>query len=75
MEGNPPGLTPAFCGIRGTGYMYTRYTGGYQELYDLKTDPYELQNIASQPAQAGELAHMRALVARECKPPPPGYKP
>jgi arylsulfatase A-like enzyme len=75
MEGNPPGLTPAFCGIRSTGYMYTRYTGGYQELYDLKTDPYELQNIASQPAQAGELAHMRALVARECKPPPPGYKP
>jgi N-acetylglucosamine-6-sulfatase len=75
MDGNPPALTPSFCGIRSTRFMYTRYTGGYQELYDLKRDPYELKNIASQPSEAGEIARMQALVARECNPPPPGYKP
>jgi arylsulfatase A-like enzyme len=75
MAGNPPSDAPSFCGIRSTGYMYARYTGGYQELYNLKTDPYELRNIASEPSQAGEIAHMRALVQRECSPPPPGYKP
>ncbi len=75
MAGNPPSDAPTFCGIRSTGFMYARYTGGYQELYNLKTDPYELQNIASEPSQAGEVAHMRALVQRECSPPPPGYKP
>jgi len=55
--------------------MYARYTGGYQELYNLKTDPYELRNIAGEPSQAAELRHMRRMTARECRPPPPGYKP
>jgi arylsulfatase A-like enzyme len=75
MFGNPPSLAPAFCGIRSTGFMYARYTGGFQELYNLKTDPYELRNIAGEPSQAAELAHMRTLTAHECRPPPPGYKP
>jgi N-acetylglucosamine-6-sulfatase len=75
MNGNPPSLAPTFCGIRSTGYMYARYSGGQQELYNLKTDPYELRNIASQPSAAVEVAHMRTLVARECNPPPPGYNP
>jgi hypothetical protein len=55
--------------------MYARYTGGFQELYNLKTDPYELRNVAGEPSQAGELSYMRLLTARECRPPPPGYKP
>ena len=63
MDGNPPSLAPAFCGIRSTRYMYARYTGGYQELYDLKKDPFELQNVASDPAEAGVIARMRALLA------------
>jgi arylsulfatase A-like enzyme len=75
MDGNPPSLAPAFCGIRSVGWMYARYTGGYQELYNLKTDPYELRNIAGEPSQAAELRHMRRMTARECRPPPPGYKP
>jgi N-acetylglucosamine-6-sulfatase len=75
MDGNPPSLAPDFCGIRSTGFMYARYTGGFEELYDLKTDPFELRNLARAPSQAGELAHMRLLTKRECTPPPPGYKP
>ena len=75
MNGNPPSLAPDFCGIRSTGFMYARYTGGFEELYNLKTDPFELRNLAKAPSQAGELAHMRLLTKRECTPPPPGYKP
>jgi arylsulfatase A-like enzyme len=55
--------------------MYARYTGGFEELYDLKTDPFELHNLARRPSAAGQLAHKRLLTRRECKPPPPGYKP
>jgi N-acetylglucosamine-6-sulfatase len=75
MAGNPPSLAPSFCGIRSTGYMYTLYSGGFQELYDLKTDPYELRNIASNPAQASLVRHMRALALEQCQPPPPRFHP
>jgi N-acetylglucosamine-6-sulfatase len=75
MNGNPPSLAPDFCGIRSTDFMYARYTGGFDELYNVKTDPFELRNLAAEPSQAGELAHMRLLTKRECSPPPPGYKP
>ena len=73
LDGNPPSLAPSFCGIRSTRYMYALYQGGWQELYDLKKDPYELRNVASDPAEAPVIARMRALLARECRPPPPGY--
>jgi arylsulfatase A-like enzyme len=55
--------------------MYARYTGGFEELYDVKADPFELHNLAREPSRAGELAHMRLLTNRECNPPPPSYKP
>jgi N-acetylglucosamine-6-sulfatase len=74
-DGNPPSVAPTFCGIRSIGYMYTLYSGGYQELYDLERDPYELTNIAYDQAEAPVIRRMRALLARECTPPPPGYHP
>jgi hypothetical protein len=75
MNGEPRSPIPAFCGIRSTHYMYARYNGGVQELYDLRRDPYELRNIASRPSSASVIANMRALLRRECVPPPPGYQP
>jgi N-acetylglucosamine-6-sulfatase len=38
---------PPFRGIRLQTLSYVEYTTGEIELYDLKTDPYELQNLAS----------------------------
>jgi len=75
LNGNPPSLAPSYCGIRSTRYAYVRYQGGEQELYDLRNDPYELKNVAAQPAEATVVAQMRKLVRRECRPPPPGYRP
>ncbi|MEP6642575.1 MAG: sulfatase [Gaiellales bacterium] len=73
LDGNPPSLAPSFCGIRSTRYLYALYQGGYQELYDLQKDPFELQNIASDPTEAPLIARMRTLLEHECRPPPPGY--
>ena len=41
---NPPAI---FLGIRTPEYTYVEYPSGFRELYDLKQDPYELNNIAS----------------------------
>jgi arylsulfatase A-like enzyme len=75
LNGTPPSLAPSYCGIRSTRYTYVRYAGGADELYDLKHDPYELRNLASDPADAGVVAQMQSLLRRECNPPPPGYQP
>lgn len=39
-------LTPSYSGIRTNQYLYVEYENGFVELYDLKHDPYELENIA-----------------------------
>ncbi|MCB0118247.1 MAG: sulfatase [Anaerolineales bacterium] len=36
----------AFRGIRGEDYIYVEYANGELEFYDLKADPYELENLA-----------------------------
>jgi len=43
-----PGRT--FDGIRVPGWTYAEYVNGDKELYDLNTDPYQLQNKANHPA-------------------------
>ncbi|HUH98547.1 MAG TPA: sulfatase [Anaerolineales bacterium] len=43
----PVAATPNYLALRTPGYTYVEYQGGFRELYDLKQDPYELNNIAS----------------------------
>ena len=38
---------PEYLGLRTTDYLYVEYQDGFVELYDLKTDPYEMENIAA----------------------------
>ncbi|WP_417730949.1 sulfatase-like hydrolase/transferase [Rosistilla oblonga] len=53
---------PAFEGLRNAEYKYVRYFdhGNYEFLHDLKNDPDELTNLASDPKHAETLAAMRA---------------
>ena len=56
-----------YQGVRTDRYLYTQYGSGEQELYDLRTDPYELQNLASDPARASVHGALGALLGRLMK--------
>ena len=66
---------PTFCGVRTEHDVYVRYATGEQELYDLRRDPYELTNVADDPAMAGTLEALKRRLAELCDPPPPGFEP
>jgi arylsulfatase A-like enzyme len=69
---------PTFCAVRDVslqpqGFTYVLYRTGEEELYDLKTDFYELQNLVSDPLYASQLTYLRGREAVLCDPPPPGW--
>jgi N-acetylglucosamine-6-sulfatase len=43
---------PTYKAIRTERYMYVEYNNGDRELYDLQSDPYELQSLHNSPAYA-----------------------
>ena len=51
-----------YQGIRTTRWKYVRYREleGMDELYDLETDPFELQNLIDAPEAQETLAELRA---------------
>jgi N-acetylglucosamine-6-sulfatase len=51
-----------YQGVRTDRYLYANYGTGEQELYDLRNDPFELQNAAANPAYAGVKAAMQQLL-------------
>ena len=46
--------------IRTDTHKYVEHANGERELYDLRSDPDELVNVAGDPAQAGTLAQLDA---------------
>ena len=50
----------SYAGVRGGRWKYVRYAGQEQELYDLATDPYELDNRAGDPTAQDTVAALRA---------------
>jgi arylsulfatase A-like enzyme len=42
-----PQAPPPFSALRSQDYLFVVYRNGERELYDLKSDPYEMNNIAS----------------------------
>jgi len=58
-----------FYGVKTNRYKYINWSFGEKELYDMKQDPHELQNLAGDPAMAGVLAKLekRAKELSECK--------
>lgn len=67
------GRTSAFSMVRGgrslrtERWRYTEWNGGKDgvELYDHKTDPGEMKNLAGDQAQAATVAELKALLAQE----------
>jgi arylsulfatase A-like enzyme len=53
-------LAPPFWGIRTRTYKYVELNTGEKELYDLVLDPYELQNVAGDPAYSQVQADLAA---------------
>jgi arylsulfatase A-like enzyme len=66
-------LITTFCSIRSEGFLYATYSTAEEELYDLNADPYELSNVASDPAYASTVASLRVRLQTLCDPPPPGF--
>jgi N-acetylglucosamine-6-sulfatase len=61
VEGGPLG----FSGLRTRHFLYAEYANGERELYDLRRDPAQLQNIHGEPryqAIQGELARRHATM-------------
>ena len=64
---------PEYQGIRTDGYVYIEYATGEKELYDLKKDPAELNNIASTANPAllkkfqERLNEIRGCTAEQCR--------
>jgi arylsulfatase A-like enzyme len=66
-------LVPTYCQIRSDDYSYVRYTTGEEELYDMRTDRYQLENAAGSRRSRAVLEAMRERVRKRCDPPPPGF--
>ena len=67
---------PHYDGVRVPGYTYVEYEPGARELYDLTADPWQLDNLAGDPAYArieGRLAdllqQLRGCQGEACREP------
>jgi N-acetylglucosamine-6-sulfatase len=66
---------PTFCGLRSADYLFVRYATGEREIYDLHTDPYEMNNLAGTPQGNAAEPALEARLAQLCRPVPPGMEP
>ena len=72
-HGNERIPIPDYCGVRTPRWMYAEYGTGAEELYDLTSDPWELENLASRPSLTTVRERLHALTVRRCQPFPPGF--
>jgi hypothetical protein len=52
-----------YLGVRTDRYLYAQYGTGEQELYDLRNDPFELQNSAGNPIYGRVTASLQRLLS------------
>jgi N-acetylglucosamine-6-sulfatase len=62
---------PTFCEVRDRRYELTQYETGEEELYDLSTDPFQLQNRADDPLLASVRSSLLDRMRTLCSPAPP----
>lgn len=61
-------------GIRSRDWRYIRYADGSEELYDMRKDPHEFDNLAADPAHQSVLAEHRRWAPKQSAPPAAGSK-
>lgn len=68
---------PRYVAVVHKGWKLIGYLDGKsgEELYDLKSDPEELKNLASAPENAGKLKEMRAVLRSELTRTEAGFEP
>jgi len=57
-------IIPQFSGIRTSNWKYIEYETGETELYNLESDPYELENIASEPQNGAIIKELKQSLAK-----------
>jgi N-acetylglucosamine-6-sulfatase len=63
------GGPPPYYAVHTRRYLYVEYLNGWRELYDLRTDPWELDNVAQSPRYAQIKASLHTeLLALESSP-------
>jgi N-acetylglucosamine-6-sulfatase len=58
------GGPPPYYAVHTSRYLYVEYLNGWRELYDLRKDPWELDNVAQSPREARVRASLHVLLAR-----------
>ena len=63
---------PGSFGISDELWRYIHYANGEEELYDIQSDPYEWNNLATKPEHASHLSELQSKSPKEfaLKPPP-----
>lgn len=65
---------PAYCGYRTRRWLFVEWSGNKgRELYDYRSDPYELRNLAQRSAFQATMRQLRQRAVRTCDPVPPGF--
>lgn len=62
-------------GLRTATHKYVEYNDGYIQLFDLRSDPYELRNLGADPAQQGLIEELSAKLSRLRGPAPGRFNP
>lgn len=70
-RGGPNGNPPVFCAVRGQRYKLVDYEWGRDELYDLASDPFELDNRIEDPRLNAERNQLYERRNELCDPEPP----
>ena len=58
------GGPPPYVAVHTKRYLFVEYTRGWRELYDLRKDPWELRNVAGDPAYAPVQQSLDLLLHR-----------
>lgn len=64
---------PSYCGYHTRRFVYVRYATGETELYDLRADPFELENLAGDPVMGRTEGRLERIARRGCRPLPPEF--